>query len=160
LSRDDRDATRRPDGAARGDRRRRALPRLRRRRVRHRRPLSHRRRLDGRHLIPMLTHLIRFRDPAGRTGYAAEQSAGPPAVGTGAPSGELTPTGELADISERLAPVEPPAVWAIGLNYRAHAEEAGLPIPQHPVVFAKGVNAVIGPGAPILLPRALRSDRV
>jgi len=108
----------------------------------------------------MLTHLIRFRDPAGRTGYAAEQPDGSALVVTGAPSGELTPTGELADISERLAPVEPPAVWAIGLNYRAHAEEAGLPIPQHPVVFAKGVNAVIGPGAPILLPRALRSDRV
>jgi 2-keto-4-pentenoate hydratase/2-oxohepta-3-ene-1,7-dioic acid hydratase in catechol pathway len=58
------------------------------------------------------------------------------------------------------APVDPPAIWAVGLNYRLHAEEAGLPIPAYPVVFAKGVNAVVGDGAPILLPRGLRSEQV
>lgn len=108
----------------------------------------------------MLTHLVRYRDPDGRAGFAAEQPDGTARVVSGAPFGKLTLTDEVADIAERLAPVEPPAVWAIGLNYRAHAEEAGLPIPEYPVVFAKGVNAVVGPGAAILLPRALRSDRV
>lgn len=108
----------------------------------------------------MLTHLVRYRDPDGEIGFAAEQPDGTARVVSGAPFGKLTLTDEVADIAERLAPVEPPAVWAIGLNYRAHAEEAGLPIPEYPVVFAKGVNAVVGPGAAILLPRALRSDRV
>ena len=108
----------------------------------------------------MLTHLVRYRDPDGRTGYTAERPDGTHSVVSGAPFGELALTDEPAAIAERLAPVEPPAVWAIGLNYRAHAEEAGLPLPTHPVVFAKGVNAVVGDGAPILLPRALRSDRV
>lgn len=51
-----------------------------------------------------------------------------------------------------LAPVEPPNVIAIGLNYREHAEETGAAIPERPVVFLKATSAVIGPGAPIRLP--------
>jgi 2-keto-4-pentenoate hydratase/2-oxohepta-3-ene-1,7-dioic acid hydratase in catechol pathway len=104
--------------------------------------------------------LLRYRDPDGRIGYAAEGDDGTARVVAGAPFGEVTVTGEVAEVAERLAPVDPPAVWAVGLNYRLHAEEAGLPVPAYPVVFAKGVNAVVGDGAPIRLPRALRSDEV
>ncbi len=104
--------------------------------------------------------LLRYRDPGGTVRYAAEQPDGSARVVTGAPFGAIEETDEVADVAERLAPVEPPAVWAIGLNYRAHAAEAGLPVPEVPVVFAKGINAVIGSGTPILLPRALRSDCV
>ena len=104
--------------------------------------------------------LLRYRDPDGQIGYAAEDADGTAHVVTGAPFGEIVMTEEEARIEEILAPVEPPAVWGVGLNYRLHAEEAGLPIPAYPVVFAKGVNAVVGPGVPILLPRALRSDEV
>ena len=106
-----------------------------------------------------LTHLVRYRASDGTTGYATDTPDGPRVV-TGAPFGDLVVTDLVAEIAKRLAPVDPPAVWAIGLNYRAHAEEAGLPIPEVPVVFAKGVNAVVGPDAPVWLPRALRSDRV
>ncbi|MEM8556345.1 MAG: fumarylacetoacetate hydrolase family protein [Bacteroidota bacterium] len=104
--------------------------------------------------------LLRYRDSEGQVGYGAVEDDGTVRVVTGAPFGELHVTEQVADVAERLAPVDPPAVWAIGLNYRAHAVEAGLPIPDFPVVFAKGVNAVIGPDAPILLPRVLRSERV
>ena len=110
--------------------------------------------------MPSIPNLIRYRDSDGRIGYAAEQPDGIVRIVSDAPFGDLALTDEVADVAERLAPIEPPAIWAIGLNYRTHAEEAGLPIPEYPVVFAKGVNAVTGPGAPILLPRALRSDRV
>jgi len=41
----------------------------------------------------------------------------------------------------------------IGLNYRDHAIESGLSIPETPTVFAKYDNAVIGPGDAILLPK-------
>ena len=58
-----------------------------------------------------------------------------------------------------LAPVEPPNVIAIGLNYREHAEETGAAIPERPVVFLKATSAVIGPGAPIRLP-ALAPSKV
>jgi 2-keto-4-pentenoate hydratase/2-oxohepta-3-ene-1,7-dioic acid hydratase in catechol pathway len=59
-----------------------------------------------------------------------------------------------------LAPLSPPAVYAIGLNYHDHAVETGAPIPEYPVLFMKGVRSVIGPGEAIRLPRRLRSDEV
>jgi 2-keto-4-pentenoate hydratase/2-oxohepta-3-ene-1,7-dioic acid hydratase in catechol pathway len=56
-----------------------------------------------------------------------------------------------------LAPIpRPPKFILIGLNYRDHAIESGLPIPETPTVFAKFSNAVIGPGEPIQLPQASR----
>jgi 2-keto-4-pentenoate hydratase/2-oxohepta-3-ene-1,7-dioic acid hydratase in catechol pathway len=53
----------------------------------------------------------------------------------------------------RLAPVpRPPKVICLGLNYKDHAAESGVPVPQEPVLFAKYPTAVIGPDAPIILP--------
>ena len=52
-------------------------------------------------------------------------------------------------------PVPRPAkVFAIGMNYRAHAEEAGLEIPRTPVVFTKFPNCLVGPHADIVLSSA------
>jgi 2-keto-4-pentenoate hydratase/2-oxohepta-3-ene-1,7-dioic acid hydratase in catechol pathway len=53
-----------------------------------------------------------------------------------------------------LAPVpRPPKFICVGLNYRDHAIESGMPIPERPTVFSKFSSCVIGPGAPIVLPR-------
>lgn len=41
---------------------------------------------------------------------------------------------------------------AIGLNYRQHAEEAGLAIPQEPVVFNKAITSLAGPDDDVRLP--------
>ncbi|AUR02434.1 ureidoglycolate lyase [Phaeobacter inhibens] len=41
----------------------------------------------------------------------------------------------------------------IGLNYRDHAEEAGLAIPKHPILFLKANSAISGPNDPVILPR-------
>lgn len=58
-----------------------------------------------------------------------------------------------------LAPVPvPPKFICIGLNYKDHAAESGMEIPDTPTVFTKYSNAVIGPGQPIELPKV--SDRV
>ena len=51
-----------------------------------------------------------------------------------------------------LAPVAPPQVVAIGLNYRKHAQESKMPVPAAPVVFIKTCNTVAGPGDRIILP--------
>ena len=48
----------------------------------------------------------------------------------------------------------PSKVFAIGMNYRAHAAEAGLPIPQAPVVFTKFPNCLVGPRADVELTSA------
>lgn len=47
----------------------------------------------------------------------------------------------------------PRQVFAIGLNYRDHAAEAGLDLPEgHPVVFSKFPASVTGPHARVELP--------
>jgi 2,4-didehydro-3-deoxy-L-rhamnonate hydrolase len=46
----------------------------------------------------------------------------------------------------------PRQVIAIGLNYREHAAEAGLDVPEHPVVFAKFQSSLAGPDAVVELP--------
>jgi 2-keto-4-pentenoate hydratase/2-oxohepta-3-ene-1,7-dioic acid hydratase in catechol pathway len=40
----------------------------------------------------------------------------------------------------------------IGLNYRDHAEEAGMAIPKEPIIFMKATSAIIGPDDDVLLP--------
>jgi 2,4-diketo-3-deoxy-L-fuconate hydrolase len=52
-----------------------------------------------------------------------------------------------------LAPVPRPGkLICIGLNYRDHAAESNMPIPERPVVFSKFSTAVIAPGEPVVLP--------
>ena len=49
-------------------------------------------------------------------------------------------------------PVPRPAkVFAIGMNYREHAKEAGMEIPKTPVVFTKFPNCLVGPRADVEL---------
>jgi 2-keto-4-pentenoate hydratase/2-oxohepta-3-ene-1,7-dioic acid hydratase in catechol pathway len=52
-----------------------------------------------------------------------------------------------------LAPVPRPGkLIAIGLNYRDHAAESNMPIPEKPVVFSKFTTSVIGPNEAVVLP--------
>jgi 2-keto-4-pentenoate hydratase/2-oxohepta-3-ene-1,7-dioic acid hydratase in catechol pathway len=63
--------------------------------------------------------------------------------------------GEPLAGSELLPPVpDPGKIICIGLNYRSHAEEAGLEPPQNPTIFAKYPNALAAPGATVTLPAA------
>ena len=70
--------------------------------------------------------------------------------------GRLETTGEGVPLEqvELLAPIERPSkIICIGLNYRAHAEEAGQEAPETPTIFAKFANALRAPGATVELPR-------
>lgn len=67
---------------------------------------------------------------------------------------------EEVPVARLLAPLVPPVIYCIGLNFRRHAEETGAKIPSHPVVFMKPPSALQHPGGPIELPRALRSEEV
>ena len=57
--------------------------------------------------------------------------------------------------SARLhAPIADPAKFiCIGLNYKDHAEEAGMQPPKEPPIFPKWNTAILDPGEPILRPR-------
>ena len=50
-------------------------------------------------------------------------------------------------------PVVPRKLICIGLNYRDHAEESELDIPDVPVIFAKWTTSLIGHGETIVIPR-------
>jgi 2-keto-4-pentenoate hydratase/2-oxohepta-3-ene-1,7-dioic acid hydratase in catechol pathway len=53
-----------------------------------------------------------------------------------------------------LAPIpDPQKIICLGLNYRDHAEESGMPIPTEPILFSKYPSTLIGQGAEIVLPR-------
>jgi 2-keto-4-pentenoate hydratase/2-oxohepta-3-ene-1,7-dioic acid hydratase in catechol pathway len=47
----------------------------------------------------------------------------------------------------------PPRIFAIGLNYRDHAKEAKMTLPNFPVVFFKMPPSIVGPGENIVLPK-------
>jgi 2-keto-4-pentenoate hydratase/2-oxohepta-3-ene-1,7-dioic acid hydratase in catechol pathway len=54
-----------------------------------------------------------------------------------------------------LAPVPRPRTFlGIGLNYADHVAESGRDAPTSPVFFNKQVGCVVGPGDPIVVPRA------
>jgi 2,4-diketo-3-deoxy-L-fuconate hydrolase len=88
------------------------------------------------------------------------------------PMAPLARWGEFADWAASLDPHDgddplvessllacvprPQKIFGIGLNYRDHAAEADLPIPEQPLVFTKFPNCLVGPTADVIL----TSDRV
>lgn len=69
----------------------------------------------------------------------------------GALAGDV-PAGAAADGPLGNPVPAPRQVVAIGLNYRDHAAETGLGLPEHPVVFTKFPSSLTGPGATVVLP--------
>lgn len=104
--------------------------------------------------------IVRYSNAQAQVCYGILHPAGAITRAEGDPFAELTDTGELAEVRKLLAPVPVTDILCIGLNYRKHAEEGGKPIPDRPVLFMKTSTAVTNPADPIVLPRALRSDKV
>ena len=55
-----------------------------------------------------------------------------------------------------LAPCQPTKIVAVGLNYRSHAQEVGMELPEEPLLFLKPSTAVIGPDDYIVYPSMSR----
>ncbi len=69
--------------------------------------------------------------------------------------------GTLPPVTEPAARFGPPIarpgkIVCIGVNYRAHAAEAGMAIPTEPVLFLKTPDTVVGPTDDVLIPRRSR----
>ena len=103
--------------------------------------------------------VIRYADPEGELSFAQLGEAGPPTV-LQYIDGVFAETGEPAEVNHQLWPVDVQTIFAIGLNYRAHAAESGQAPPEHPMVFMKPVTALQATGREIVLPRKLASHRV
>lgn len=59
----------------------------------------------------------------------------------------------LSDVRVLAPLADAPKLIFIGLNYKDHAEEAKMPLPSVPTVFAKFGNTVTHPGDAIVLPK-------
>lgn len=55
----------------------------------------------------------------------------------------------------RLGPpiARPSKIVCVGLNFRDHAAESGMTIPEQPVLFFKSTTALAGPNDPVVIPR-------
>ncbi|HEX3904400.1 MAG TPA: fumarylacetoacetate hydrolase family protein [Polyangia bacterium] len=103
--------------------------------------------------------IIRYLDGAGRAHHGTEEGGRVLQI-EGDIFGDHTVTSKPADVQRLLAPIEPKQFLGIGLNYRRHAEETNAKIPEYPILFMKGVNAVQDPGQPIVIPGHLPSAEV
>lgn len=104
--------------------------------------------------------LIRYADSEEATGYAALGSDGCYYKANRSEAGELDVSETVAQVARILAPVVPPAIYCVGINYALHAKETGSKRGDYPVIFMKAPTAVQNPEAPIVLPRYLNSDKV
>jgi 2-keto-4-pentenoate hydratase/2-oxohepta-3-ene-1,7-dioic acid hydratase in catechol pathway len=73
-----------------------------------------------------------------------------PVVAERAAAGQVSPFA-----GERVgAPIaRPHQILCIGLNYRDHAAESGMPVPDEPILFTKSPNTLIGPHDDVRIPR-------
>ncbi|OAG44979.1 hypothetical protein AYO21_00941 [Fonsecaea monophora] len=114
------------------------------------------------------TRLIRFEDAQGAIHYG---EAGPdwdkdlhgqtvPTYDISDPwAAEFPLTGKHVAVTKVLCPLPTtPLMYAIGLNYKSHAEEAGLPIPAYPVVFTKFGDMLADPYQDIPVPPVAQSE--
>jgi 2-keto-4-pentenoate hydratase/2-oxohepta-3-ene-1,7-dioic acid hydratase in catechol pathway len=63
------------------------------------------------------------------------------------------PSYKLSEVRLHAPLVNPPRIFAIGLNYRDHAKESKKDLPAAPVVFFKLQTSIVGPGDSIVLPK-------
>jgi 2-keto-4-pentenoate hydratase/2-oxohepta-3-ene-1,7-dioic acid hydratase in catechol pathway len=101
--------------------------------------------------------IVRFLDEKGRECYGRDLRDGKVTLLKGDLFEGLQDTGARVSVKKLLAPLQPVAILCIGLNYRQHAAETGIKIPQYPVLFMKNPGAVAHPGDPIILPRVCMS---
>lgn len=104
--------------------------------------------------------IVRFLDAQGRMHFGVPDDNGHAEVISGDILGDFTITPRRLAVTKLLAPVQPTAIFCIGLNYRKHAAETNAKIPDFPVLFFKNPAAVQNPGDPVELPRKLNSDQV
>ncbi len=80
-------------------------------------------------------------------------------------SGGITRLAEWLELNQNSLPeipsdarigspvARPSKIICIGLNYRKHAEEAGMAVPEVPIIFMKATSSLCGPFDPIYIPR-------
>lgn len=68
---------------------------------------------------------------------------------------------QLRETNLRIgAPIsKPEKIICIGLNYRNHARESNMEVPEEPIIFMKAPNTLVGPNDDVLIPhKSLKTD--
>jgi 2-keto-4-pentenoate hydratase/2-oxohepta-3-ene-1,7-dioic acid hydratase in catechol pathway len=104
--------------------------------------------------------IIRYQDSENHVAHGWQAGDGSYYKISGYILGAYAATEEPADLAKLLAPVVPAGILCIGLNYRHHAAETNAKIPERPILFFKGTNALQNPGDPILIPSFMASTEV
>jgi 2-keto-4-pentenoate hydratase/2-oxohepta-3-ene-1,7-dioic acid hydratase in catechol pathway len=107
-----------------------------------------------------VTHIVRLRLPDGEVVFASPNADGKWQKLAGDLATGFTLSETVFEEGELLAPVAPPVIFGIGLNYKSHAQELGRALPEFPLVFLKQGTAAQDPEKTIELPRGLCSDSV
>jgi 2-keto-4-pentenoate hydratase/2-oxohepta-3-ene-1,7-dioic acid hydratase in catechol pathway len=126
--------------------------------------------LRGRRYLTPLTpapndteaRVIRFEDGTGEEFFgvfADEEQSKAFVVHRDEESGRLLVAGEAVQVESVLPPVDPPAIWGVGLNYRAHAAEAKMEVPSQPVFFLKAWSSTVGHNGVVVIPACAREPR-
>ena len=95
--------------------------------------------------------IIRFIDEAGQQRFGQDFGNGEATLLEGDLITGLVETAKICRVKKLLAPVMPPAIFGIGLNYHQHAQETGMEAPKYPVVFMKNPTSIANPEDPIFL---------
>jgi 2-keto-4-pentenoate hydratase/2-oxohepta-3-ene-1,7-dioic acid hydratase in catechol pathway len=106
--------------------------------------------------------VIRFEDGSGSEYFgvfADEEQTKAFQVHRDEESGRLHVAGDALPVESVLPPVDPPAVWCVGLNYRAHAAEAKMEVPAVPVFFLKAWSSLVGHNGVVVIPACAREPR-
>jgi hypothetical protein len=76
-------------------------------------------------------------------------------TGSSVLTSQIEPTTTILTISRLLPPLsksEVGTIRCVGLNYRKHAKEMDLALPDHPTLFFKPSTCLGAPNAPLLIP--------
>tara|TARA_B100000745_G_C20116739_1_gene382300 strand:- start:423 stop:1244 length:822 start_codon:yes stop_codon:yes gene_type:complete len=104
--------------------------------------------------------LIRYIDSQGNIQYGSHKGNNGTTRIIGDIFQDFEDSGDSADIVKLLTPFEPNDIICIGMNYRQHAFESKIAIPEHPIVFMKNSGSIQNPNDPIVIPGKLLSEKV
>jgi 2-keto-4-pentenoate hydratase/2-oxohepta-3-ene-1,7-dioic acid hydratase in catechol pathway len=104
--------------------------------------------------------IVRYLAQDGTVRHASEQKSGTCLDIVGDLFHDFEVTDREAKMVKLLSPVEPRVILGIGLNYKGHAAEQRLQLPERPMLFIKAPNSLSHPGDPIVIPSHLPSTEV
>jgi 2-keto-4-pentenoate hydratase/2-oxohepta-3-ene-1,7-dioic acid hydratase in catechol pathway len=108
-----------------------------------------------------INQIIRFQDESGEEyfGSYTDMTETKAYIATENENGKMQiNSGEVRNVDVVLPPIDPPAIFCVGLNYIDHAKEVKLDIPQYPIIFMKSINTLVGHNNAVVIPEIAKDE--